>query len=319
VDSGHQLTICWREVVAIGRVLPDISVRGRIGDGAGGMAKKNRSNIAEIRRVFARLMAAVSGSADPRLERAFELVPREAFMGPGPWRIGVYQKYLETPDADPAYLYQNVVVALDADKGINNGEPFLHAIWIAAVSPKAGDTVCHIGAGTGYYTAVLSVLTLPGGAVHAFEIEEGLAEKARDNLRPFEGISVIAGDATKLPLPPSDLIYVNAGGVAPPPSWLKALRPQGRMIFPWRPSKEVGLAIIVSRRAKGFSVKPLMNSYFIPCVGASEAGQCIKTPDEREAWSVRSVWLSAERKPDETAVAICEHLWFSSAEIPADE
>jgi protein-L-isoaspartate(D-aspartate) O-methyltransferase len=237
------------------------------------MGERNRSNIAEIRSIFARLMAAAGDSEDPRLQQAFELVPREAFMGPGPWRLGVYQKYFETPDADPAYLYQNVLVALDADKGINNGEPFLHARWIAAVSPKAGDTVCHIGAGTGYYTAILSVLTLSGGAVHAFEIEEGLAEKARDNLRPFEGISVITGDATKLPLPPSDLIYVNAGGVAPPPSWLQALRPQGRMIFPWRPSIDVGLAIVISRQAAGFRVKPLMNSYFIPCVGASEAGQ----------------------------------------------
>jgi protein-L-isoaspartate(D-aspartate) O-methyltransferase len=282
------------------------------------MRNTSRSNIPEIRSIFARLMAAASGSTDPRLQRAFELVPREAFMGPGPWRLGVYQKYFETPDADPAYLYQNVLVALDADKGINNGEPFLHARWIAAVSPNPADTVCQIGAGTGYYTAILSVLALPGGKVNAFEIEEGLAQKARDNLRPFEGISVITGDATALPLPPSDLIYVNAGVVALPPSWLQALRPQGRMIFPWRPSQTVGLAIVISRQAAGFSVKPLMNSYFIPCVGASEAGQCIKTPDEREAWSVRSVWLSAEREPDETAVAICEHLWFSSAEIPAE-
>jgi protein-L-isoaspartate(D-aspartate) O-methyltransferase len=283
------------------------------------MDEKNRSNIAEIRRVFARLMVAAGGSADPRLERAFALVPREAFMGPGPWRLGVYRKYFETPDADPAYLYQNLLVALDADKGINNGEPFLDAIWLAAVSPQPGDTICHIGAGTGYYTAILSVLTLPGGAVHAFEIEQGLADKARDNLRPFEGISVTTGDATKLPLPPSDLIYVNAGAVAPPLSWLQALSPQGRLIFSWRPSQDVGLALVVTRGRNGFGVKPLMNSYFIPCVGASEAGQCMKTPDEREAWSVRSVWLSAEREPDETAVAICEHLWFSTTDIAAED
>ena len=283
------------------------------------MAKKNRASLDEIRGIYARLMTAVSDSADPRLERAFQLVPREAFMGPGPWRIGVYRKYFETPDADPAYLYQNVLVALDADKGINNGEPFLHAIWLAAVSPQAGDTVCHIGAGTGYYTAILSVLTLPGGTVHAFEIEEGLGEKARDNLRPFEGISVTTGDATKLPLPRSDLIYVNAGAVAPPLSWLQSLRPQGRMIFSWRPSQEVGLALVVTRGRNGFGVKPLMNSYFIPCIGASDAQACLKAPDEDKAWSVRSVWPSAERAPDETAIAICEHLWFSSAPIPEDE
>src|ERR1700709_1450444 len=109
------------------------------------MNKKSRSNIAEIRGVFSRLMAAASGSADPRLERAFELVPREAFMGPGPWRVGRYQTYLETPDADPAYLYQTVVGALDAHNGINRREPFFQAIWMGAVSPRAGDTVCHIG------------------------------------------------------------------------------------------------------------------------------------------------------------------------------
>ena len=280
---------------------------------------KKHASLDEIRGVYAKLIAAVSGSTDPRLQRAFASVPREAFVGPGPWQLGVYRKYFETADDDPACLYQNLLVALDADKGINNGEPFLHAIWLAAVLPRPGEAVCHIGAGTGYYTAILSVLTQPGGSVHALEIEEGLAEKARDNLRPFEGISVTTGDATKLPLPPSDLIYVNAGAVAPPLSWLQALRPQGRMIFSWRPSQAVGLALVVTRERKGFGVKPVMNSYFIPCVGASEAGQCTKTPDEREAWSVRSVWISAEREPDETAVAICEHLWFSSAEIPVEE
>jgi protein-L-isoaspartate(D-aspartate) O-methyltransferase len=279
---------------------------------------RKQASLDEIRGVYAKLITAVSGSTDPRLPQAFASVPREAFVGPGPWRLSVYQKYFETPDADPACLYQNILVALDADKSINNGEPFLHAIWIAAVSPKAGDTICHIGAGTGYYTAILSVLALPGGSVNAFEVEEALAEKARDNLRPFENVSVTPGDATQLPLPPSDLIYVNAGVAAPPPSWLNALRPRGRMIFPWRPSREVALAIVISRRKAGFSVKPLMNAYFIPCVGASETNECTKIPDSGEARSMRSVWLTSDRAPDETAVAIYKRVWFSSAEIPED-
>ncbi len=261
------------------------------------------------------MMAVASGSSDPRFERAFELVRREAFVGPGPWHIGVYQRTVKTPNADPVFLYQNVLVQLDAAKGINNGEPFLHAAWMGAVEPGAGDAISHIGAGTGYYSAILSVLALPGGSVNAFEIDENLARRARDNLEPFENVSVIRGDATRLPLPPSDLIYVNAGAVAPPLGWLTALRPQGRMIFPWRPSQATGLAIIISRRQAGFSVKPLMASYFIPCVGLSEAEECNKVPDSREAWSARSVWLTAGREPDETAVAIYRDLWFSSAEV----
>jgi protein-L-isoaspartate(D-aspartate) O-methyltransferase len=280
------------------------------------MPRKNKSSLEEIRGFYATMMAVASGSADPRFERAFELVQREAFVGPGPWRINVYQRTVETPSADPVFLYQNVLVNLDAAKGINNGEPFLHAAWMGAVEPKRGETVCHIGAGTGYYTAILSVLTLPGGKVNAFEIEEELANKACDNLRPFEGVSVTLGDATKLPLPSSDLIYVNAGVGAPPVSWLQALRPNGRMILPWRPSQAAGLAVIISRKPAGFSVKPLMASYFIPCVGAPDAAQSRKIPDPREAWSARSVWLTSDCEPDETAVAIYKDLWFSSAEIP---
>jgi protein-L-isoaspartate(D-aspartate) O-methyltransferase len=279
------------------------------------MARKSRAGLDDVRAFFGTMMAVASGSTDPRFERAFALVPREAFVGPGPWHINIYQRSVETPSADPVFLYQNVLVRLDAAKGINNGEPFLHAAWMGAVAPKPGEVVSHIGAGTGYYSAILSVLTLPGGAVHAFEIDEALANKARANLRPFESVSVIAGDATKLPLPPSDLIYVNAGVVAPPLSWLNALRPGGRMIFPWRPSPAVGLAIIISRHQAGFSVKPLMASYFVPCVGASNAEQSKKIPDSTEAWSARSAWLTADREPDETAVAIYDHVWFSSTEL----
>jgi protein-L-isoaspartate(D-aspartate) O-methyltransferase len=282
------------------------------------MPGKNKAGLEEVRSFFATMMAVASGSTDPRFERAFELVRREAFVGPGPWHINIYQRTVKTPSADPLFLYQNVLVRLDAAKGINNGEPFLHAAWMGAVEPKPGETVCHIGAGTGYYTAILSVLTLPGGVVHAFEMDEGLARRAQYNLTPFEGVSVTQGDATRLPLPPTDLIYVNAGVVTPPLSWLRALRPQGRMILPWRPSPTVGLAIVVSRIAAGFCVKPLMASYFIPCVGTPDAEQCEKIPDAKEAWSARSLWLTADREPDDTAVAICEEMWFSSREIVTD-
>jgi protein-L-isoaspartate(D-aspartate) O-methyltransferase len=61
-----------------------------------------------------------------------------------------------------------------------------------------------------------------------------------------------------------------------------------------------------------------MPSWFIPCVGASDAEESEKIPGMREAWSARSVWLTSDREPDETAVAIYRELWFSSAELPTD-
>lgn len=275
-----------------------------------------RADTSEIRAFHAKLMAAASQSVDPRLERVFELVPREAFLPPGPWKVMVDNRYFETPSDDPAYVYQNALIALDPTKGINNGEPYLHAAWIGAASPRSGETVCHIGIGMGYYTAILSTLVVPGGRVEAIEIDPALAEKARGNLQAFEGVNVTHGDATSLPLPSSDLIYVNAGVKVVPRSWLAALRPQGRLIFPWRPSEAVGVAMLITRTDAGFIAKPLMPSWFIPCVGGEGAlDDVIRDPGHDDAWSIQSVWLTSDRAPDETCVAEYRDLWFSSSTL----
>jgi protein-L-isoaspartate(D-aspartate) O-methyltransferase len=280
-----------------------------------------KTDVESVRAAYAREMMEASGSDDPRLEQAFAEVPREDFVGPGPWRImGLKSalagdRYVETPSADPAHLYRNALVALDAEKGINNGEPALHAAWIGAVAPRPGETVSHLGAGTGYYTAILSRLVLPGGDVHAFEIEPELAERARINLAALVNVEVVEGDAASLPLPASDIIYVNAGVVAPPTGWLHALKPGGRLIFPWRPSEDVALSMLVTRRAAGFEAKPLMPSWFIPCIGASFAERGAKLPNRAEARNIRSVWVKAERPPDATATAIIGDVWFSPEPI----
>ena len=125
------------------------------------------------------------------------------------------------------------------------------------------------------------------------------------------------GDAVSLEVPPSELIYVNAGVIAPPEQWLAALRPGGRMIFPWRPSQAVGLAALVTRVASGFELKPLMPAWFIPCIGASMAASGALTPDHNSAWRSRSIHLSRDRAPDESATAIHENVWFSAMPIPA--
>lgn len=277
------------------------------------MTADNRASLDEIRSFHAKMMAAASNSTDERLEQAFGLVRREAFMGPGPWQIRAGRRYLETPSDDPTYLYQNVLVALDKSKGINNGEPFLHAAFLGAVALQPGETVIQIGAGTGYYTAILSTLVAPGGHVHAVEIDEALASRTRDNLASFENASVICADATALELPEADLIYVNAGVVAPPISWLHALRLGGRIIMPWQANDKVGLAVLITREEQGFNARALMPAYFIPCVGASDPMQSAKIPNGGEARSIQSVWLTRDRAPDETAVAIYRDLWFSNA------
>ena len=267
--------------------------------------------MAEVRAFYAEEMASASGSIDPRFEQILKSVRREAFMPPGPWKVLVGDNYVQTPSADPCYLYQNNLIALDAEKGINNGEPFLHARWIEAVAPNAGETVTHIGAGTGYYSAILSMLVLPNGVLTAYEIDEKLATHARLNLARFENVSVVLGNAVSVPIPKSDVIYVNAGVVAPPGHWLDALRPGARMIFPWRPTPQTALAALVTHTESGFEFRPLMPAWFIPCLGASETSATDLLPNTTDAWETRSVHLKRDRAPDESATAIYEDVWFS--------
>lgn len=273
---------------------------------------RDMTRIAEARKFYARLMAANAGSADPRLEDVFAAVPREAFLGPGPWTVVAGNGKVETPSADPVHIYQNVLVSLDAEKGINNGEPFLHAMWIGKVAPKPGEAVTHVGAGTGYYTALLAKLVSPGGAVTAFELDSSLAERAIKNLEAYGNVTAIHGDAVVGGLPPSDIIYVNAGVAAPPAEWLKALKPGGRMVFPWRPAERIGLAVMVTRTDKGFACDPFMRSWFIPCIGASAASTTI---DRDKAARSRKIWLTADKAPDRTATAVIGDVWFSSQSV----
>lgn len=276
--------------------------------------KPTAANAEDFRRHYAALFAAHANSPDPRLENIVASVPREDFVGPGPWTIVRNGRRIVTPSDDPAFIYADVLVALDERR--NNGEPFHHAAWLGAVRPGAGEIVTHIGAGTGYYTAILAKLVEPRGEVFAFELDADLAARALKNLESYGNVTLGHADAVKEELPPSDVIYVNAGAVAPPASWLKALRLGGRLIFPWRPSERIGLAVIVTRHRSGLAFLPYMNSWFIPCVGASLPAEASKLPTPTGAKTTRSIWLTSERQPDKTATAIIGDVWFSTDAIP---
>lgn len=72
------------------------------------------------RREFAEKIRAMSALRSTRLVDALGSVPREEFLGPGPWQIlrlaEAVHGYESTPDDDPRHLYDNVLVALDASR-----------------------------------------------------------------------------------------------------------------------------------------------------------------------------------------------------------
>jgi protein-L-isoaspartate(D-aspartate) O-methyltransferase len=207
---------------------------------------------ANLRAFFASYVTTLAGAKDPRIERAFAGVRREPFAGPGPWSICIPRiGYIKTPDADPAFIYQDTLVALDAARGINIGEPSAHARWLAALELREGESVLQVGAGTGYYTAILAHLVGANGTVYAYEIDQNLAERARRNLKELAWVEVRAQTGIADHLPKVDAVYVNAGITQPSWSWLDALRPNGRLIFPLHALGSVGGMLLIEKPQHG--------------------------------------------------------------------
>src|SRR5579862_799324 len=87
-----------------------------------------QSELAIVRRAFAKQILAAVRGGDPRMEAAFAQVPREAFLGAGPWQMMAFSSvYHPTPSADPVYLYVDQIVGLIPERHVNNGQPSLHA------------------------------------------------------------------------------------------------------------------------------------------------------------------------------------------------
>lgn len=264
---------------------------------------------------YAERIARMAGIRDPRIEQAFATIPREDFLPPPPWTI--ISAGVATQTRALADIYDNVLVAIDRQRGINNGEPALHAAWLDAVAPRPGEAVIHVGAGTGYYTAILALLVQPGGHVEAYEYEPDLAAEAARNLQPCAHVAVCAASAFGRVLPSADIVYVNAGVAAPDPEWLRALNPGGRLIFPWQPYKDWGPAVLATRQGRGFRARALMNVGFISCRGATAGNVGDSLLSESGIAALRSVWLTDDRAPDASAIAVYDNVWFSSAEAGA--
>src|SRR5262249_2208722 len=112
---------------------------------------------------------------------------------------------------------------------------------------KRGQRVMQVGAGTGYYTAVLAEIVGPSGRVIAVECDGELAAKARVNLREWIQVEVVHGDGRTHDPGEVDAIIVFAGSSHPAPLWLDGLPDGGQLLLPLTGDNWRGFVLGVTR------------------------------------------------------------------------
>ena len=234
-----------------------------------------------IRAAYAKQVLAASSVNNPKLAGAFAAIPREDFLGPGPWLVWHWTRYVATPEADPIYLYTNDVVALVSERHVNNGQPSLHAYLMHRAGPVAGEHVVHVGTGAGYYTAILAHLVGPSGRVTGIEYDPELAARARACLAPYANVTIVEGDGAQVPFDAADIIYVNAGCTRPATQWLDNLADGGRLILPMTSDQgfrsgtpermaSAGAVFRIERRGEDYGASWLLPVAIIPCAGSRD-------------------------------------------------
>jgi protein-L-isoaspartate(D-aspartate) O-methyltransferase len=287
------------------------------------------NSVVVARQAYAERLRRLGPVRSERVVQAFATVPRERFVGGGPWRIiPPGRTGRMTPDSDPCHLYDNVLVSLDADRNINNGEPRLWAALFDQLDIRAGAAVAHVGSGTGYYSAILAELVGLSGKVSAIEIDPDFALQTWENLALWPQAKTVAGNGlTDVPAA-VDFIVVSAGLTFVPLVWLDALREGGKLLLPltvthgWEHTSDhagrcVGRFLFVERKNETWPARFATPVAIIDCFQGRDADS-----EER----LRSAFLGGDgdrvrslrrfpELPDDTCWLEGKGWWLSTGEV----
>ena len=260
-------------------------------------------SIETVRRFYAEELCRLNHISNPAILAAFATVPRERFVGPGPWHIQRLGESWKTIDTDPRRVYLDALIVLDEAKHLNNGQPSLWAFHLGVLRVNPGDHILHLGCGTGYYSAILAELTGPQGKVTAVEIDQGLASRARIALAPWPQVTVFHGNGALGPFQPADAIVVSAGATHPLSAWLAAIKPRGKLLFPLTSTHGPGTMAHLARvSADWFDAELISSAFFVDFLGARNgavSNELAKALKRDQGASVRSLRCDPHR-PDAT-------------------
>ncbi len=162
---------------------------------------------------------------------------------------------------------------LPIGEGQTISQPYIVAAMLEHLSLQSTDRVLEIGTGSGYVTALLSLLCAGVYSVERDAILAGAAESTLQRLE-YRNVKTKAGDGRLgwAEYAPFDAILVSAATAEIPPALFAQLRQGGRMILPVGPSFSQELQLI--RKIDGQpEVEVLEGCRFVPLVEGTVGGE----------------------------------------------
>ena len=157
--------------------------------------------------------------------------------------------------------------ALPIASGQTISQPFIQALYLEVIALTGREKVLEIGTGSGYQTALLSLLA---GSVFSVERIAALAQSARTALDAagIGNVSIVVGDGTLgwRPYAPYDAILVSAASPVIPQPLVDQLAPGGRMVVPIG-DKQVQTLHVVRREGDEIKVTTAGDARFVPLLG----------------------------------------------------
>jgi len=200
------------------------------------------------REKMVRAQIAERGIRDRRVLDAMREVPRHEFV-PESFRQDAYEDY-----------------PLPIGEGQTISQPYIVAAMLEYLALQAADRVLEVGAGSGYVTALLSLLC---ANVYSVERHAQLAASAESTLDRLEyrNVKIKVGDGREgwPEYAPFDAILVSAATSELPPALFAQLREGGRIVVPIGPASSQELQLIWKVGGKP-KVKILEGCRFVPLV-----------------------------------------------------
>jgi protein-L-isoaspartate(D-aspartate) O-methyltransferase len=215
-----------------------------------------RDSLQHQREGMVRRQLAERGIRDLRVLDAMRSVARHEFV-PESFRQDAYEDH-----------------PLPIGEGQTISQPYIVAAMLEYLALQATDRVLEIGTGSGYVTALLSLLSTE---VYSVERHAPLAAAAESTLHrlKYRNVKIRVGDGYQgwADYAPFDAILVSAATAEMPPALFVQLREGGRMMVPVGPpfSQELQLIRKVSGKPE---VNILEGCRFVPLVeGAADKDQ----------------------------------------------